>query len=293
METVDPSIRIVAAGAPPGPATWNHNLLGLLTINVLAMSIYTGEPEERVVGTRIYDQDYFYRKVVAEPQDFAQHLDQIVRDMGDRFPRDHPLIAITEFNSWWLSEKVDPDYRLCNGLYFAGVFNALLRRANQIVMAEASTTLNVQGIVSINPVGVKLTPPYFTYLLYRNHIGSQVLSTTTQTPMTDFNPQLPALDAIATLGEDGNTIYLAVVNRSEAEDMPTVLDLKSWASKAGIPPRVLELNGKAKVAANTYGSADNVNIREKTLNLERMPLSYNFPAHSVTVIELSGHHRAP
>ena len=51
---------------------------------------------------------------------------------------------------------------------------------------------------------------------------------------------------------------------------------------------VFELNGKDKVAANPFGSTDNVNIREKVVRVERLPFSYRFPAHSVTVLELSG-----
>lgn len=85
-------------------------------------------------------------------------------------------------NSWWLSERVDPDYRLSNALYFSGVFNLLLRRADQIFTAEASTTLNVQGLIEINPVAIKLTPPYFAYVLYANHTGTRVVSCRTRSP---------------------------------------------------------------------------------------------------------------
>lgn len=64
--------------------------------------------------------------------------------------------------------------------------------------------------------------------------------------------------------------------------------LKSWRPQSGTVARVWELNGKDKVVANPYGSSDNVNIRERQVPLEGLPLSYRFPAHSVTVLEFSG-----
>jgi alpha-L-arabinofuranosidase len=289
MRRVDPSIRMMAVGVPPGPPSWNRELLGLIPVDLLAMSIYTGEGDRSDLDTRHPDLDHYYRKVVAETQQVGKDLDNIVRGMGDRLPRDHPFIAITELNSWWLSEKVDPDYRLCNALYWAGVFHELLRRDNIVDLAEASTTLNVQGIIAINPVTIKLTPPYFAYLLYRNHIGEHVLPTATTGPMTTFNRELPALDAVATLSADGTRLYLAVVNRDEAGQIPATIHLQRWTARAG---RALELNGTDKVASNPFGNTANVNIREGAIKVGAEPLAYTFRGHSVTILELSGERRA-
>lgn len=284
MQQADPSVRVMAVGVPPGPPSWNRELLGLIPVDLLAMSIYTGEGDRGDLDTRLPDLAHYYRRVVAEPQEFGRHLDDIARGMGDRLPR-HPFISITELNSWWLSEKVDPDYRLCNALYWAGIFHELLRRSNLVYLAEVSTTLNVQGIIGINPVTIKLTPPYFAFLLYRNHIGRQVLFTDITGPMTPFNSKLAALDAVSTLSDDGRELYLAVVNRDESSRIQAAIRLRNWRARSG---RILELNGKDKVAANPFGSTANVNVREAPLTVGKQPLSYTFPAHSVTVLELSG-----
>ena len=154
-------------------------------------------------------------------------------------------------------------------------------------MAEVSTTLNVQGIIGINSVSVKLTPPYFAYLLYRNHIGNSVLATSTEGPMTSFNAQLPALDAIATLSEDGETLYLAVINRNVADEVSSTVEIKGWTHRPGTPVQVFVLSGKDKVAANPYGSPTDVNIRETTITVGGDSISFKFPAHSVTVLEFA------
>jgi hypothetical protein len=57
-------------------------------------------------------------------------------------------------------------------------------------------------------------------------IGDQVLSTKTSSPLVPFNPRLPSMDAIATLSQDSHTLYLAVINLSETDEMETTIRLK-------------------------------------------------------------------
>jgi alpha-L-arabinofuranosidase len=120
-----------------------------------------------------------------------------------------------------------------------------------------------------------------------------VLNIEVATPATSFDPKLPVLDAVATISENGRILFLAVINRNEAEQISANLSIEAWASRSGVEVRVFELNGKNKVAENPYESTENVNIQEKTLPVEHAPLAYRFPAHSVTVIELSGERSLP
>jgi alpha-N-arabinofuranosidase len=291
IRNADPSIRwVLATGAPPGPLPFNRNFLSLVPADLLGVSLYTGDLRGRAddYDTKIMDLNQFYRHVVAEPLDFDHWLDQIISGIGDRLPSDRPLIAVTEFQSWWLTEKVDEDFRLCDALYLAGIYHALMRRTQQIFLGEIESLINVQGVVEVNQTSVKLTPEYFACLLCRHHTGSSVLATSTQSPMAPFNAQLPTLDSLATLNADGHTLYLSVINRSEDQDMSATIRISGWKLAAASPLRVFELNGKDKVAANPFGSSENVNIQEKSLLVKRLPFSYQFPAHSVTVLELEG-----
>ena len=289
IQKADPSARVMAVGAPPGPLRWNRDMFGLMPVDLLAASIYTGEGERRDdYDTKIMDLNHFYRHVVAEPLDFDRDLAEIISSIGDRFPSDRPLVAVTEFQAWWLTEKVDEDFRLCNALYLAGVFHALMRRAQQVLIGEIESLINVQGIVEVSQTSVKLTPEYFACLLYRHHTGSSVLATSTQSPRLVFDARLPSLDSLATLSVDGRTLYLAVINRSEDQDLSAAIRIEGWKLASDSPLRVFELNGKGKVAANPFGSSENVNIREKSLCIERLPFPYRFPAHSVTILEVAG-----
>ena len=281
MRKMDPSIQIMASSN--GRPEWLRELLQSLPVEHLAISIYTGTYQ--ATGT-ICDQKNFYQAVVAEPLKFRDQLEANIEAPGSRLPA-HPFFAITEFNSWWLPETTDPDFRLANALYFAGVFNTLLRHSQRLFLAESCSLINVQGIVEVNPVAIKLTPPYFAYLLYANHIGGEVLKTEASAPAVAFDSKLPALDAIATLAPDGRRLYLAVVNRALNEAVSTQVNLKGW-QLAGAQAQVYELDGKSWDAFNPYGSTENVNIAHRTVEVTQTSFTYLFPAHTVTVLEVSG-----
>jgi len=283
MLKVDPSLQFMASSV--GNPEWIRGLLQALPAEKLAISIYTGQIEHGGAEA-ICDQQKFYHGVVAEPLQFRDRLDANIKAAGSRLPS-HPFFAITEFNSWWLPETHDPEYRLANALYFGGVFNELLRHANRIFLAENCSLINVQGIIEVNPVAVKLTPPYFAYVLYANHTGSEVLKTETTAPSVSFGLKPPALDAVATRSSDGHMLFLAVVNRAQNEAVSTQISVKDWVLK-GSEAQVYELAGKSWDAFNPYGSTNIVNVSHRTAKVTHTPFSDLFPAHTVTVLELSG-----
>ena len=285
----DPSATVMAVGAGPGPLKWNHDLLGLAPVDFLGVSIYTGERSaDNDFDTRIVDLNHFYRHVVAEPLDFDRQLQSILDSVGDHFLADRPRLAVTEFQSWWLTERTDADLRLADALYLASVYHAMFRRARQIYIAEVESLIDVQGIIEANQTSVKLTPEYFVCLLYRIQAGNTVLSTSTVSPMAPFDQKLPLADGIATLSADQRTLYVAVVNRAEEMDLDTSIRIEGWTPREGADAPVMELNGKDKVAANPFGNSENVNIRTKSIKVAGQTISYRFPAHSVTVIEVPG-----
>jgi alpha-N-arabinofuranosidase len=282
MQKVDPSVELMASSW--GEPKWLSGILQVVPTQRLAISIYTGRFSEGI--DTITDQDNFYKAVVAEPLQFKEKLEANMAAAGSRLPN-HPFFAITEFNSWWIPELKDPDYRVANALYFGGVFNELLRQSSHIFLAENCSLINVQGMIEVNPVSIKLPPPYFAYLLYANHTGTEVLKTDATTPPVAFDPKLPALDAIATRGSDGRKIFLAVVNRAQSEAVSANINLKEW-QQTGTKIQVYELAGKSWDAFNPYGSTENVNIVHHTVEIVRAPFSYKFPAHSVTILEFGG-----
>ncbi len=296
MRRVDPSIKVMAAGAPPGPLKWNGDLFDLTNLDFFAASLYSAPPHtpndpgprpRDEYDTHIVNTDEFYRQVVGKPLEFAAKLDNVIRSAGPRLPKDRPTIAVTEFQAFYVSERNDPDYRLADALYLAGAYHELMRRADAIAIADLESLVNVQGIIEVSQTSLKLSPEYFACLLYRNHSGSQVLSTHTQSSVASFDAQLPVLDSQATLSEDGKTLYLAVINRSETEVLTPQIRINGWTPASG-SIKLFELNGKSRDAANPFGSSQDVNISERSAAIQGSLFSVSLPAHSVTVIEVPG-----
>ena len=278
----------MAGGAGPGPLKWNHDLLDRVSgIPAMASSIYTGNEKMRTddFDTKYMDLEELYRRQVAEPLDFDRQLTEVIASYGDHMP-DHPIVAVTEFQSWWLTEKADEDFRLSNALYLGMVYHSLFRHSKQVAIAEIESLINVQGVIEVSQTSVKLTPEYFAGILYQKHTGDTVLKTTTSAKGVEWDPRLPALDAIATLSGDRHTLYVAVVNRAASTDVKTQIGVSGWKSSGTVD--AYELNGPDKTAANPFGSSDVVDIRDKGELSKGGSASYTFPAHSITILELSG-----
>jgi alpha-L-arabinofuranosidase len=289
IKTADPSVEVFAVGAAPGPLQWNHDLLDRVSkVDSLGVSIYTGAGQ-RIddFDTKIMDPDFFYKHVVAEPLDFTKQLDDDIQSIGDHMPG-YPFVAVTEFQAWWLTEKVDEDLRLPDALYLGLVYNSLFRHARQVRIAQIESLINVQGVVEVSQTSLKLTPEYFASLLYRKHSGEIALTTSTDSPPVEFDKTLPALDGMATLGSDHKTLYLAVVNRSEQTAVQATVQISGWKQTTGQEAKIYELNGKDYLAANPFGSSENVQIKTKTSSVLTGALAYQFPAHTITILELAG-----
>jgi alpha-N-arabinofuranosidase len=282
----DPTLEVMAGGAGPGPLKWNRDLLDRVNgIPLLASSIYTGNGKMRGddFDTKYIDLEDFYRQEVTEPVDFDHQVNALIASYGNHMP-DHPIIAITEFQSWWLTEKADEDFRLANALYLGMCYHSLFLHSKQVAIAEIESLVNVQGVIEVSQTSVKRTPEYYAGILYQQHTGETVLKTNTDSKGVEWDPKLPALDAIATLSADHHTLYLAVVNRAASTGVKTQIAVKSW--KTSGPAHAWELNGPDKVAANPFGGPDVVNIQDK--GVVPSAATYNFPAHSITILELPG-----
>lgn len=92
---------------------------------------------------------------------------------------------------------------------------------------------------------------------------------------------------MATISDDGKTLFLAVINRNEHDPIVSNINLNTWRVKPLQGFRAFELEGKDRDAANPYGSVENVNIQERNVAVEGLPLTYRFPQHSVTVLQFN------
>ena len=89
---------------------------------------------------------------------------------------------------------------------------------------------------------------------------------------------------MATLAEDGRTLYLSVVNRHRHE--PAEVQIEVSGATVQLEGGGHQLHGPSALSGNSITNPDVVRVEPITAFLAGNRFSYTFPAHSATVLEL-------
>ena len=155
-------------------------------------------------------------------------------------------------------------------------------------------------LIRVNQYGIFLNPQYLVFKMYLNHSGPILLETNVKCdsfPAPEYEkgrPQaktrIPYLDVSATINEDENTLYLAVINLHADKNVKTTLSLDKWEfSSAGRRPveevKFFELYNDDYMAENTFEQPNTLTVKEGILKGIDNPFDYTFKPHSVTIME--------
>ncbi len=220
---------------------------------------------------------------------------------GDAAPRDiDPSAPLTGADVNRYSPRT-----LADALFHAGVFHTL-HRASQlavpVTMANTVNLVNANGLLAVRPDGLVRAATFHVWDLYQNHLGRVPLPCRVDSPSTTVSLRLgteilqpsgffrtrPAvlgyLDASATLGDDGETLQLAVINRSPDQAISTRLEVRGAAVPATATMRQIGADVDDLFAGNTMDRPDRIALSgPETVGLADQ--TYEFPAHSITLLE--------
>jgi alpha-N-arabinofuranosidase len=305
MKWTDPTIRLVACGSDYPENHWNRIVLEKLIDVVDYISSHNYE------GT----DDYY------ELLGSVQHIEERLRLLDAAIELTAPLagkdrtlalslaggpkrkrieIACDEWNIWYrkmdiwrraggnpLDERLEERYNLRDALWTASVLNLFHRMANKVTMANISMMVNVLGTMFTNGKGMFLQTIYFPIILYRQHCGSVTLGYRLECPTFSSKSykDLPYLDVSPTLDPEHGRIALAVVNRHRSAPITTSIAVQN--ARVEKQATVLEINGWDPDTENSFEHPDNVKIATRDYSLAGDKFQYVFPAHSVTLIDLS------
>lgn len=172
------------------------------------------------------------------------------------------------------------------------MFNAFHARCNSLTMANIAQLVNLLGVIETSPTSAYGTPIYHAFKLYTEHCGDMALAAevdceTYDVPEVTNIPALrgvPYLSVSATLDTRRRMVCLAVANRHSADDIPAEIILSGVSE--GARGHAWELNGPGMGARNTFEAPDLVAIWDAGEVMAGPSLSYTFPAHSVTALEI-------
>jgi alpha-N-arabinofuranosidase len=301
MLSRDSNIKIVATGARYWKyPRWNQALFKLsgdffdyLSLHSYAKIYRRYMKKEDLKDAKFSEEFYYY--IVSAPYGIEEQIIETDREIRKSFPdRSDIKIAFDEWNCWAYRVPFEQvDFALRDGLYTAGVFHAFRRQHQAVTLANFSKVVNAIAMIRVNRFGIFLNPQYLLFKMYLNHSGPKLLKTNVQCdsfPAPDYEkgrPQavghIPYLDVSATMSEDKETLYLGIINLNISKEIETEIDIRGWEPKS--IGRLIWLDGNHYLTENTFEKPDNITIKSKTMRNLKDTEMYNFPPHSVSILE--------
>ena len=298
MRRQDGAIQLIASGSSnfrPGSdwIGWNRTVLDRLKdeIDYISLHTYIGNRDndfEKFLGASA--QDLEYRLQVVEGQiKAAQNGQRVSRPI---------YIAFDEWNTWYraragtteaeiASTGLEERYNFEDALAAGMFFNAFLRHANSVKMANLAQLVNVIAPIFTNKQGLFLQTIYWPLVAYAKQRGNLSLDLQVSSPTYRIAQRAPIgyLDVSATHAAKGSMIYLNVLNRSEKMDLVTRID--NVTGRIGAAASVWEMNHTDLKTVNNFNDEKiKPATRTARLSIENNGFTYTFPKHSLTILGL-------
>lgn len=172
---------------------------------------------------------------------------------------------------------------LAGPLLLAQHLNAFIRHADSVKMANLTF---LSSLVGITEEGDYTSSLYYPFHLYSNNCRGTSLDvySSCETYGNELFDEIPYLDVTAVLNKADGTLVVNVVNRSETEAMQADIELQSGNYTGNA--KVHEVNGDSIDATNTE-TEENVRLKTEDIQFSGGMISYRFPAHSLTQLEIA------
>jgi len=304
MKAADPGIQLISSGMN-GWSRWDRIVLDGLAplVDFHSVHIYTGSHD---FYSNVFAPHQAERALVA-----CQGLISAIR-YQQRIP--HPIhIAYDEWNVWfragnppWGSledvpseTRLEERYTLSDALAVATFFNVFIRQCQTVRMANLAQMVNVLAPIITSEKGLILQSSYHVFRLYSRLMRGRAVDvhvdcdTYALPPEEETSPwshrvadlgPFNLLDAVAVRDHEAGTLTLAVVNRDLTRSMEAAVEIADVACPVGAV--AYEVNGSTVGAANSVEAPGVVTVTERgAVSLGSSP-TYQFPAHSLTVLRL-------
>ncbi len=291
MKRVDPDIKLIASAV----SLWSGDVVergqmlmeqagGL--IDYMALHWYVGNPENDFTAYMVLSELFEERLSAYEGLIRVGRMDRGIK---------HPIyIAVDEWNVWYRTHsryggipeqnKLEEIYNLEDALVVAMHFNAFIRHAYSVRMANIAQIVNVIAPIFTHRDGLVLQTIFYPFELYRRTCGQIALDVWWQgeTFVGGEYTGVRTLDVSATLDEAQKQLGIYVINRSRTEVMETTISLATGHFTGSVQASVV--NGPDIKAENTFDTPNQVGTSEDTLTAKGQSLTYTFEPHSVTAL---------
>ena len=287
MRLVDRDIKLVASGSSNYGADW-------IAWNRTVINVLRNQADYIAIHTYINNRDNDFERFLAWSQTIDRYIEVtagLIRQ-AQSGPNPRPIyIAYDEWNVWYRTgnrEKLEEVYNFEDALAIGMFFNSFFRHADVVKMANLAQMVNVIAPIMTNKQGLFLQTTYFPLVEYGKQRGNMSLDAFVAAPTYKIpnRPELKYLDVSATYNSKDRALYVNVLNRSKDKDLSTRIE--NQAGQLDTAGSVWEMNHPDLKATHTFGADQKVRpvTRNLSAKIENNGFTYNFPAHSLTILKL-------
>lgn len=204
-------------------------------------------------------------------------------------PRDLPRDStdIEGVNQRLIADRAKNDiasqYTMADALFSASFFNACLRHAGDVGMANIAPLVNTRGPLFVHPKGIVKRTHFHAMAMYANELQPRVGQLKLDAgKLRHGSGSVPVADAIATVDESGRQWTIALVNRHPQKSVACTLKMKDLL--LGGQYSALVLSGDSPDAFNDIENPDRVAPQKTTLTFTKGEVS--LPPHSLTLVKV-------
>lgn len=286
MKWVDPEIKLLASAASAWRDTVERAQLLLEQagdlVDYMAIHWYVGNRENDFARYMTLSEFFEERLKAYEGLINAMRYERKIK---------HPIyISVDEWNVWYRAyndQQLEEHYNLEDALVVGMHFNAFIRHAYSVRMANIAQIVNVIAPVFTRTDGLFLQTIFHPFELYSQTCGDTALDILwdSDTFSGGDYQAMRLLDVAATLDSRQNQLAVYVVNRSPDQALETTLSLTE--GQFGQSVQATTINGPDIKAQNSFDTPENVRSYTKSLQTKGDTFTYTFEPHSVTALVFS------
>ncbi len=307
MKAVDPSISVTCSGSHGPSAYIEPYLFETAGTHLDLLSVH----EYWVPNFQSHQTpDYLTCMMLSEKPD--AHIGAVVDSIDKAGMRGRITIAFDEWNlrSWHhpgfsghhprTVDHQDPEvialieardkslepslYTMADALFCASFFNACLRHAEDVAMANIACLVNQTGPLRVHPEGVLRRTHFHAMAMYANLLQPNVARSQVESSrLTHGDSSVALVDAVATVDDAGSTWTVAMINRHPSESIRCTVALGD-APVDGVFPAVI-LSGDSPDAFNDIELPDRVAPVKAEMVFKQGVVT--LPPHSLCFVEMS------
>ncbi len=258
---------------------WQKNA----TPDYLTCIMHSEEPERSLTGyIRILDEAGYRGKIKIAYDEWnlrGWHHPGFPRNAVQKYsePEVQRLVQARDIND------LASQYTMADALFSASFFNACLRHAEDVGMANIAPIINTRGPLFVSSQGIVKRTHFHAMALYANELQPRIGKLNfTADSLTHDKSSVPVLDAIATVDESGKHWALALVNRHPDKVLACTIQFRKQPLDGTYSATVL--CGDSAEAFNDIEHPNRVVPAKKTLAVKQGLVE--FPPHSLTILKV-------